>query len=204
LPQVGINATDIRLATIQPADATVFECRDADGPLRVKAIGRDEVDAQLLAKAWRFLVYKEPVPPLYLTRSQQVEHEACMALLARSAGVRVPEVRFVGKAGPNAALLVLRDLMGTRLSDLTVGDVTDSLLESMWAEVAKLHAANITHGALDGAHVVVAEGQPALVGFARASTADSGHRRARDVAELLAASAAIVGDVRAVTGCARV
>jgi glycosyltransferase 2 family protein len=204
LAQVGINATDIHLAASQPLDASVFEGRDADGQLRVKAIGRDEVDAQLLAKAWRFLVYKEPSPPLYLTRGQQVEHEACMALLARSGGVRVPDVLFVGRAGPNAALLVFRPLAGRSLSDLDPSLVSDGLLEATWAEVAKLHAGRVTHGALDADHVVVDERGPALVGFARASTAGFDHRRARDVAELMASIAAIVGDARTVTTCATV
>jgi uncharacterized membrane protein YbhN (UPF0104 family)/tRNA A-37 threonylcarbamoyl transferase component Bud32/membrane-associated phospholipid phosphatase len=204
LRQVGINATDIRLAPTQQPDGTVFLCRDADGPLVVRAIGRDEVDAQLLAKAWRFLVYKEPAPPLYLSRAQQVEHEACMALLARSAGVHAPAVLFVGKAGPNAALLVTRALTGRRLSDFEPAEVTDGLLEAMWVEVARLHGGRITHGNLDSAHIVVDGKGPALVGFARASTTGFERRRARDVAELLASSAAIVKEVRAVAACASV
>jgi glycosyltransferase 2 family protein len=204
LAQVGINATDVRLAPIQSLDGSVFECEDTDGHLRVKAIGRDEVDAQLLAKVWRFLVYKEPAPPLYLTRGQQVEHEACLTLLARSAGVRVPDVVFVGRAGPNAALLVFRPVVGRSLSDLEPGLVSDALLEAIWTEVAKMHAGRIMHGALDAAHVVVDEQGPALVGFARASTTGFEHRRARDVAELLASMAAIVGADRAVSTCATV
>jgi glycosyltransferase 2 family protein len=204
LAQVGINVADIRLAPSQPDDATVFECQDEAGPLRVKVIGRDERDAQLLVKAWRFLVYNEPAPPLYLTRSHQVEHEACMALLAGSAGVHVPPVLFVGKAGPNAALLVIRARAGRRLSDLPPADVTDAMLEATWAEVAKLHAAHTTHGALDAAHVVVNDHGPALVGFARASTTGFQYRRARDIAELLASSAGLVGPVRAVATCASV
>jgi undecaprenyl-diphosphatase len=204
LAQVGIDAAHIRLAASQPDDATVFECQDATGPLRVKVIGRDERDAQLLVKAWRILVYKEPAPPLYLTRGHQVEHEACMALLAGSAGVHVPEVLFVGKAGPNAALLVTRARAGRRLSDLPPVDVTDALLEGTWAEVAKLHAVHTTHGALDAAHVVVNGQGPALVGFARASTTGFQHRRAKDIAELLASMAGLVGQVRAVATCATV
>jgi len=204
LPQIGINVTDVRLAPTQLPDATVFESRDADGALVIKVIGRDQVDAQLLAKAWRFLVYKEPAPPFYLTRTQQVEHEACMALLARSAGVQVPEVLFVGKAGPSAALLVTRRLPGTPLRDLEPSELTDGLLESVWTGVAKLHAGRVTHGALDASHVVINEGGPALVGFGHASTADGAGRQANDIAQLLVSSAALVGEARAVAACANV
>ena len=204
LRQVGFDATNIGLAPTQSPDASVFLGEDADGRLVVKAIGRDEVDAQLLAKAWRFVVYKEPAPPLYLSRAQQVEHEACMALLAGSGGVRVPPVLFVGKAGPNAALLVTRSLEGRRLSDLDPSKVTDALLEAIWAEVATLHASRIAHGSLDAAHVVVNDQGAALVGFVKASTNGFERRRARDIAELLASSSALVSEERAVAAAARV
>lgn len=204
LSRIGIEAVDIRLAAQQGPDATVFDCDGASGPLRVKVIGRDEVDAQLLAKAWRFLVYKEPVPPLHLSRVQQVEHEACMALLAAAAGVRVPEMTFVGRAGPNAAVLVMRALSGRPLAALRPSEVTEVLLVALWQQVAMLHRARIAHGALDAAHVVVADRVPTIVAFARASTAGFDHRQGRDVAELLAATAAIVGDRRAVASAALV
>jgi undecaprenyl-diphosphatase len=201
LPLIGINATNIRLTPNQPSDGTMFVAEDETGPLRVKVIGRDEVDAQLLVKAWRFLAYKEPAPPLYLTRGQQVEHEAAMTLLARSAGVQVPQVVFVGKAGPNAALLVLRGLPFRRLTELDLDEVTDTVLQATWSEVGRLHHAHITHGALDADHIVVTAQGPALVAFTRASTGDFERRRGRDVAELLTATAAIVGEERAVTAC---
>ena len=204
LAQVGIHASHIGLASKQPADATAFECLDEHGPLLVKVIGRDEVDAQLMSKSWRFLAYKEPVPPLTLSRIQQVEHEACMALLAASAGVGVPEVIYVGQAGPNAAILVERSLPGRPLTELEASEVSDDLLRALWGQVAKLHSKRIAHGALDATNVLVANDQPALVSFANASTTGFEHRGPRDVAELLAATATIVGDRRAVTACASV
>jgi uncharacterized membrane protein YbhN (UPF0104 family) len=82
--------------------------------------------------------------------------------------------------------------------------VTDELLQATWGQVAKLHTGRTTHGDLDAAHVVVTEQGPAVVGFARASTGGFEHRRARDVAELLASTSAIVGEVRAVATCANV
>ena len=140
LAQIGIESIDVHLASVQAPDATVFDGIDAAGPLWVRVIGRDEVDAQLLAKVWRFIVYKEPVPPLYLSRTQQVEHEACMTLLAGSAGVRVPNVIFVGRAGPGAALLVLRLQPGRRLAELEGPAASEPVLRAVWREVHRLHA----------------------------------------------------------------
>ena len=60
----------------------VHVAEDDDGPLRVRVLGRDEADAQLLAKFWRFLFYKDGGPTLHLTRLEDVEHEAYTLLLA--------------------------------------------------------------------------------------------------------------------------
>ena len=57
--------------------------RTTSARLRVKVIGRDEADAQFLAKLYRFVVYKESAPRLFFTRLRQVEHEAYVTLLAR-------------------------------------------------------------------------------------------------------------------------
>jgi glycosyltransferase 2 family protein len=204
LHQIGIDASDVHLATLQAVDATSCETVDRDGPIDVKVIGRDEVDAQMLAKTWRFVAYKEPAPSLQLTRLQQVEHEACMTLLADSSGVRVPHVIFVGRAGSSAAMLVTRPISGPRLSELTPEDVSDDLLVRIWREVAKLHAVGITHGGLDATNIRCPAGSPGITSFATASTARTGFDVAKDVAELLASMAGIVGDDRAVTTCASV
>jgi uncharacterized membrane protein YbhN (UPF0104 family)/tRNA A-37 threonylcarbamoyl transferase component Bud32 len=204
LSQTGIEVTSVRLAADQESDGTIFECEDHTGRLQVKVIGRDELDAQLFAKTWRFVAYKEPPPPLQLSRVQQVEHEACMTLLADSGAVRVPGVVFVGRAGRGAALLVLRPLDGPLLRDLDPRAVTDTLLVEVWEEVAKLHAAGISHGALDGAHVVISSRGPGIASFAAATTAGSTVRRAKNIAELLASTAPLVGDDRAVVACGKV
>jgi uncharacterized membrane protein YbhN (UPF0104 family)/tRNA A-37 threonylcarbamoyl transferase component Bud32 len=201
LAQVGITATSVGLAPEQGADGTVFDAQDAAGALVAKVIGRDEVDAQLLARTWRSLAYKEPSPPLQLSRLYQVEHEACMTLLAGSAGVHVPEVVFVGRAGPGAGLLVLRPLGGRPLSEMGPAAVTEDLLAGVWRMVAKLHTAGLAHGALRADHVVAGGDGPGIVSFATATTANFGLRRAKDIAELLASTAHIVGDERAVGAC---
>jgi len=205
LPEVGVEPMSIHPSSRQETDGTVFDGQDSKGPLLVKVIGRDALDAQLLARTWRFLAYKEPGPPLQLTRVQQVEHEACMALLARTAGVHAPEVVFVGGAGPGAALLLLRPLGGRRLAELHPEEVSDQLLFSVWDQVARLHRAGIAHGALDADHLMVADdGTAGIIAFATASTSGLAHRTAKDVAEVLATTAGLVGDERAVDACVSV
>lgn len=84
----------------------------------VSVYGRDDSDAQLLAKTVRFLFYRDSGPTLSLTRRQQVEHEAYLTLMADRAGARVPAVLAAGPAGPSHdALLVTEPPSGIRLSE---------------------------------------------------------------------------------------
>jgi glycosyltransferase 2 family protein len=203
LAELGIGADEIRLARRQPTGFTLMRAHDATGPLRIKVIGRDEADAQFLAKLWRFVVYRDSGPRLAWTRLQQVEHEAYLMLIAREHGVRVPPVVAAGTAGPRAALLVQRPVAGTRLSDLEAGLVDQALLEQVWEEVVRLHRrAHVVHGALDADHVVIAADGPWLVGFAAGSSGGSAHQAAVDHAQLLAATAQIVGNEEAVRAAA--
>lgn len=200
LAELGIDAEDVRLARRQPTGFTLMLARDATGPLRIKVIGRDEADAQFLAKLWRFIVYRDSGPRLAWTRVQQVEHEAYLQLIARDqGGVQVPRVVTAGAAGPRAALLVQRPVPGTRLSALPPDEVDQALLERIWEQVVRLHAqAHVVHGTLDADHVVINDQGPWLVGFAAGSSSGSPHQAAVDNAQLLAATAQIVGNERAV------
>ena len=70
----------------------------------------------------------------------------------------------------------------------------DSLLRSLWSEVAKLHRAGIAHRDLRLANVLVdGEHRPWLVDFGYAQAAASERRRGQDVAELLGSVACMVG-----------
>ncbi len=88
------------------------------GQVDVSYYGRDAADAQFLAKATRFLFYRDSGPTLTFTRRQQVEHEAYLTLMAGRAGARVATVLAAGPAGPaHDALLVTRPPAGEPLAD---------------------------------------------------------------------------------------
>ena len=202
LLELGIVADDVRLAHRQPTAFTLMTAVDADGPLRIKVIGRDEADAQFLSKLWRFVVYRDSGPRLAWTRLQQVEHEAFLMLVARDREVHVPRVVAAGTAGPRAALLVQRPVAGTRLGAVDAAVVDEGLLGAIWEQVVRLHAAHVVHGQLDADHVIVTDDGPYLVGFAAGSSTGFARHVAGDVVQLLAATAAIVGDRVAVRAAA--
>jgi undecaprenyl-diphosphatase len=199
LLDLGVDARDLRRSQYQPVGATLMDAEDDIGPLRIKVIGRDEADAQFLVKLYRFVVYKESGPRLYLTRLGQVEHEAYVTLLARERGVRVPRVVAAGKGGPGAALLVERVVDGVSLAAVDPAAADDAVLASIWAELAALHEAHVVHGRLDADHVILTADGPTLVGFGGATSAGGLFELAADdVAELLVTTAFVVGEERAV------
>jgi uncharacterized membrane protein YbhN (UPF0104 family)/tRNA A-37 threonylcarbamoyl transferase component Bud32 len=199
LAELGLAVDGTELAPYAREEGTVMYANDDVGRVRIRVLGRDEADAQLLSKFWRYLMYKDGGPNLHLTRLEDVEQEALTLLLAERAGGRVPSVLVVGSAGPGTALVATRVSDGPRLADVDETEITDEVLRSLWREVALLHQARVSHGRLNARHVVLTADGPEIVEFSSSSyTAADGHRRA-DVAELLVSTAMLVGNDRAVS-----
>lgn len=203
LAELGVEASHVELAPVQPAAGTLMLARDRAGPLSIRVLGRDEADAQLMAKVWRAILYKDSGPTVHLTRLQDVEHGAYTLLLAQRSGARVPDVVVAGTAGPNAALLVERSVQGPRLCDLDAKAVTARVLADAWKQTARMHAGRVAHGALNTAHLVLTDGGVAIADFEHATGAASAGHRAADIAELLASTAEIVGEKRAIIAALR-
>jgi undecaprenyl-diphosphatase len=198
LAELGVPAQGVELAPLQPTGATCMVARDHEGPLAVQVLGRDEADAQFIAKVTRGLVYKDGGPTMHLTRLEDVEHEAYTLLLASRAGARVPDVVAAGTAGPGAALLVTRAVEGTLLCEAEPRTVNNRTLDALWKQAAALRAAHVNHGRLNAQHIVLTASGPAITDFAEASGAASEDREAADLAELLVSTSAIVGNDRAI------
>ncbi len=86
--------------------------------------------------------------------------------------------------------------------------MSDGVLDDVWTELRTLHAARVAHGKLDARHVLVAHTGPTtqvrIVGFDFAASSARFRQTAGDVAQLLAATTAIVGAERAVAAAVRV
>jgi uncharacterized protein (TIRG00374 family) len=176
---------------------------DTDGGrVFVRAYGRDERDAQLLSKLWRFVWYEDSGPTLYLTRLQQVEHAAYSMLVARSAGAPVPEVLAASTAGPGTAMLVERLPEGVELSD--IDDISEGTLDEVWRAALALRSCRVAHGALDLSRFVRdGAGAVVITDFTHSLTMASDAQLNADIARVLAATAAAVGAVRAITSARR-
>ncbi len=206
LTDLGVDYAALDLAPQQIwGEARFIAKTDAGQPLGVTVLGRDAVDASFYAKIWRFLWYKDSGPTLILSRAQKVEHRAYLLLLARQAGADVPEVIAAGTAGPlGHAVLVSEVQRGRALSELEPEEITDALLDDAWQNLAHLHAARLAHGNVSLDNILVQpDGHTALVDMSETSSSASTQRMALDTAELLAATANVVGEQRALDSAMR-
>ncbi|HEU4895214.1 MAG TPA: hypothetical protein VFT85_05215, partial [Acidimicrobiia bacterium] len=171
LERLGVANVAIRRATGQEWGLVRFVAEGGDGsPLDVKVHGRDSFDSQLAAKIWRTMAYREIGRTVSLTRLQAVEHEALVTLMAGRAGVSVPELRAVGSASSEVALIAF-DRVGVPLAELEGAQIDDSLLIDIWQNLSRLHAANISHGQMRASSIRVSERGPLFVDLGLGSLA---------------------------------
>jgi undecaprenyl-diphosphatase len=183
-----------------------------DDPLayRIEVVGGGRLDltvrtdrdrsADLLGRLWRYarLRSTETDRP-HMSVQRRVEHEALAQSLAGAAGARVAQVQGV-VASPGGTVGLLVDAVdGTRASELDGGVPARGALVDAWRQVGRLHSAGIAHRAL-GLHkfTVTADGRAVLRGFDDARVAAPPRDLARDTAQLLVATAVVVGTDEAV------
>jgi uncharacterized protein (TIRG00374 family) len=177
----------------------------AGGTIELAVYGRDASDARVLAKLWRFCLYRDSGPTLILDRMQQVEHEAYLTLMAGRAGVLVPEVLAAGRFGPSRdAALVTRLPDGPALSQAAGATVADGTLDELLLTVLRLRTAGIAHGALGSDTIILAAEGICVRNFRCASSAAPANRLDSDLAAVLAAMAVLAGAERTAAAAARV
>ena len=142
-------------------------------------------------------MYRDPPRSAPVGRLEQVEHEAVATLMAAQAGVRVPEVVTVGLGPEDDALVVTRqpDIAPLELS--SADEVSDEVLEDLLRQVARLHAAGISHGRLNASNVLVTHDGAMLVDLSAATLGAPQPLLDMDLAELLVACTVLVGPERA-------
>jgi glycosyltransferase 2 family protein len=168
--------------------------------LFVKVFGSDQRDADLLYRAYRGIRLRgvgdtRPAASLF----KAVEHEALLAVMAERAGVAVPHVGQVIRAGDGSVLLTMELVAGQCLDEVPADRITDQLARDIWHEVGRLHRARIAHRSLHGTNILISQnGCPRLTDFSFAELAATSRQRAIDVAELLTSLASRIGPDRAV------
>jgi uncharacterized protein (TIRG00374 family) len=206
IADLNIAVRDITRASRQVWGVEQFTGRDPAGePVELAVYGRDASDARVLAKLWRFAVYRDSGPTLILDRLQQVEHEAYLTLMAGRAGVLVPDVLAAGRFGPSHdAALVTRVPAGQALSQAGGAGLADGTLDEILLAVLRLRAAGLSHGALGGDTIIVSDQGVCIRSFRRASASAPASRLDTDLAAALAALALSAGAERTAAAAVRV
>ncbi len=208
----ALRSAGLPVASVEPAGVVTkgsrpFVGATGDGRrLFIKALGSDQRDADLLYRAYRFARLRnvgDTWPAASAIRA--VEHQALIAVMAERAGVRVPRVDQVIKAGGGTALLVMDRVEGSSLGQLPARQISDDLLRRLWADVDRLHRAGIAHRSLRAANVMAGDdGRPWLTDFSFSELAATQRQKDLDLAELLASLAIATGADRAVSNAAAV
>ena len=125
LAVMHIDAVEVVEADLHLNGAVEMMAVTADGRhLVARVLGRDQRDASVLAKSWRWITQKDFQPNFFVTRVSEVEHEAYVTLLAERAGAGVPDVVAAGAAGADAAMLVEAYPSGRPLHHLAGDEIT--------------------------------------------------------------------------------
>lgn len=200
----GLLVNDLQASGRRSAHGPTYTATSRGEPVFVKVVGRDERNADLLSRATRALRVKgvdddRPVsPPL------TVQHEALNALMAARAGATVPGVRAVGETDERGAYLALDRVKGTQLAELPPEEIDDHTLDAAFANLVSLHRARIAHMWASAEHLLrTPDGGVFLVDMRWAELAATDQQMARDLAEMVASLAAIVGPHRAAVAAAR-
>ncbi len=204
LRRLGVTAAGLHLAPTQPWGVVVVEGDLDDGRrLIVKAYGEDANDASLLSRMWRLMWFRNTELDVAKSAITRVNDEALVTLLARRAGVPVPDIITTGAADSEPALLAVAASTGTSLAELPAAEITDGLLDSIWGIVVALHGSRLSHGCLDPLHVVVSPGGVQLIDFAQGESPARLDSMRIDLAVLLVSTGLLVGAERAVAAALR-
>ncbi len=193
LRSVGFDPAVIERAP--PRDSALrYDVVERSGDrLVVKLRTPDEQDADALNRFYRGLRYRaSEVRAPFATLKRRIEHEVLVLGLAGQGGVRVARVIRIGTTDRGLVFFVARRL---RTRPVESDDLRrPAVLDDLWQQVARLHAAGLAHRRLALESVDIDDvGQIWIRDFDGCETAARERDVARDVAQLLTETAVVVG-----------
>ena len=203
----GVDLTAVERAAVDARGSVPWRASTAGGDeLFVKVLGPDQRAADLLFRLHRALRLRGAADHRpFASLRRAAEHEAFLSLAAESRGVRTPHLVAVRGVGADGMLLAYERLGGTSFDHVDPHGVTSQVLEHVWRRIAELHAADIAHRDLRLANLFLDDdGEVWLIDFGFAELAADKVLLARDVAELIASTAAAFGTGLSVSVAVRV
>ncbi|MGB6057652.1 MAG: lysylphosphatidylglycerol synthase transmembrane domain-containing protein [Microthrixaceae bacterium] len=182
--------------------ATIDDGSDQETTALVQVMDPDRGTIRMLAQLTRLVRVRTWVTraPSFSKRVQ-VQQLSVPILMAREVGVRAP--RLIAAAEVNeSTMLVAEEQPGDLrlLSGFTPEAVSDEAIAQCWHQVLLLHQAGVSHEGLNpDSFAVDNDGRIWILGLNQGEIAASGLRMRLDRAELLLATAILVGVDRAIT-----
>lgn len=202
----GLDVTRLERAHVDARGSVPWRGQTATGPVFIKVLSREQRLADVLFRGLRWLRLRRTgdAPPESSLR-RAAEHEAFLSHHVRGLSVPTPRVRTVVGLGDEDVALVVDWVAGHSLDRVPVEDITDDVLRAAWTHVRTLRRHGVAHRDLRLANVFLAPDDGVLlIDFSFAELTASRQLLDTDVAELLAATAGVVGVDRAVAAAAAV
>ena len=163
----------------------------------------DRQVAGFLSNIWDQIRVKGLSPARDMSLRSAAKHAALMTMEARRARVRTPGLRGMAEAA-ESVLLVTDHVVGARSIQDLGAEIDDDVLDQLWSQLQRAHAAGLAHGGIDASNVVVDEaGRLWLLDWASGETISSELSRRVDLAQALALTALTVGAQRAIDAASR-
>lgn len=204
LAAVLAEASSEALSQARASVHRMYAVWDSAGERRnVTLLDADRQVAGFLSNIWDQIRVRGLSPTRDLSLRPAAEHAALMTMEARRARVRTPDLLGMAEAA-ESVLLVTDHVVGARsISDLGA-EIDDDVLDQLWSQLQRAHAAGLAHGSIDASSVVVDEsGQLWLLDWASGETISSELSRRVDLAQALALTALSVGAERAIDAASR-
>jgi uncharacterized protein (TIRG00374 family) len=195
LRRCDLDVTALTLERAVGGRSQLYRATLADGSTTfVKVYARDSRDADLLYRGYRTAVLRDPGDDLVsASLARAVEHQGLALLLARRGGVHCPDLRALTSLPDGSMVLAMEDVRGRPLDTLTPEELTTEVLEGVWAETRRFHAAGLAHRALRAGNILITDDGPVIVDLGGAEAPAEPRLKAIDRAELLVSLAELVG-----------
>lgn len=201
LARVGVEPVSMRQVETESSLGRRFQvtCEDGTHAL-VQVLDPDRSATRLLTQLTRVVRVRTWVTRAPgLSASTQVQQAAVPVLMARAAGVRTPRLLAAAEVDDRTMLYAEEQPPELRpLEEFEPFAISDEALSQAWREVRRMHHAGVAHEGLHpGSFAVDANGRVWVLGLTQGEIAAPRLRMRLDRAELLVATALLVGIDRA-------
>ena len=207
LDRIGIHAVTVEPTPYTATASLPFVATLEDGSrVHCKVVAAGQHEADTLLRSYRRVRMRDLGEDVaYSTVRRAVAVEAMMSMAAERAGARTPTLLGIAPIGSgDEMVLAFAEITGTTLDHVPAERVTDDVLDQAWSIVADLRAAGVAHRDLQLSSWVLGDDDLLwVIDFSFGEPGASDGALSADIAEVLAATYALVGAERAVAPAVR-